>query len=81
MASVRRKPNSKYWYACYDQADGSRTQVSTKTTNRKAAIKIAQEYEDSVREAKMGILIEASARKNISRIYKAAVDLKLIFSQ
>ena len=53
MASVRRKPNSKYWYACYDQADGSRTQVY-KNANRKAAIKIAQEYEDSVREAKMG---------------------------
>jgi len=79
MASIRRKPNSKYWYACYDQADGTRTQVSTKTTNKKAAIKIAQEYEDSVREAKIGILVEASARKNISRIYKAAVGSEINF--
>ena len=79
MSSIRRKPNSKYWYACYDQADGTRTQVSTKTTDRKAAIRIAQEYEDSVREAKLGFLVEATARKHISRIYKTAVGAEIKF--
>ena len=70
MASIRTKPNSKYWYACFDQADGKRTQVSTKTTDRKKALRIAQEYEESVLEAKMGVLSESSARKHMNKIYE-----------
>ena len=79
MASIRRKPNSKYWYACYDQPDGRRTQVSTKTTDRRVAMRIALEYEDAVSEAKSGLLVEASARKHIDRIYKVAVGSSINF--
>jgi integrase len=79
MASIRTKPNSKYWYACFDQADGRRTQISTKTTDRKKALRIAQEYEESVLEAKTGVLSEASARKHINKIYELGVGSKIHF--
>ena len=79
MASIRKKPNSKYWYACYDQKDGQRTQVSTKSTDRKVALRIAQQYEDAVREARLGVLVESSARKNIVKIYELAVGTPLRF--
>jgi integrase len=79
MASIRRKPNSKYWYACFDQADGKRTQVSTKTTDRKKALRIAQEYEESVLEAKMGVLSESSARKHMNKIYELGAGRKIHF--
>lgn len=79
MASIRTKPNSKYWYACFDQADGKRTQVSTKTTDRKKALRIAQEYEESVLEAKMGVLSESSARKHMNKIYELGVGRKIHF--
>jgi integrase len=79
MASIRKKPNSKYWYACYDQKDGQRTQVSTKSTDRKVALRVALQYEDAVREARLGVLVESSARKNIDKIYELAVGTPIRF--
>jgi len=45
MASIRRKLGSKYWFACFYREDGTRTQVSTKSTQRKEALKIADDLE------------------------------------
>jgi integrase len=45
MASLRKYPRSKYFYACFTLADGRRVQRSTKETVRKAAQKIADEWE------------------------------------
>jgi integrase len=66
MASIRRKPNSKYWYACFSLPDGTRTQRSTKTTDRKAAMKIAFQFE----QASNDHLTESQARKVIADIYR-----------
>jgi len=49
MASVRRKRGSQYWFACYTGPDGSRRQVSTKTADKKAAMKIAWAAEEATR--------------------------------
>jgi len=49
MASIRRKRNSKYWFACYTLPSGSRTQRSTKSTDRKAAQKLAETFEEAAR--------------------------------
>jgi len=45
VASIRKKFTSPYWFACYPCEDGSRTQTSTKTTDRKEAQRIADELE------------------------------------
>ncbi len=49
MARVRRKRGSQYWFACYTGPDGSRRQVSTKTADKKKAMKIAWAYEEATR--------------------------------
>ena len=46
MASLRKKDRSPYWFACFDLPNGERTQRSTKTTDRKAALKLAAQFEE-----------------------------------
>lgn len=50
FASVRRKPGSKFYYACYTAADGTQLQKSTKSTDKKTAQKIADELEEPFRK-------------------------------
>jgi len=66
MASLRKKPNSKYWFACFQLPDGSRVQRSTKETDRKEAMKIANDYE----RAATARTTETQARRVIQEIYE-----------
>src|ERR1700693_3496823 len=70
MASLRRFPKSRYWYACFTGPDGRRTQRSTKEVDRKRAEKIADRYEEAARQAGRGILVARQARKVIGEIYQ-----------
>jgi integrase len=45
VASLIRKPRSKFWFACFRDANGKQRRKSTKTTDRKKAMKIAEQYE------------------------------------
>ncbi len=65
MASIRRKPGSKFWYACYTDPGGKQRQRSTKETNRKNALRIAESYERAYRSART----EHQARQVIAGIY------------
>jgi integrase len=49
MASVWKHPLSKYWTACFRDLAGKQRRVSTKTTDRKMAQRLAEEYEAAVR--------------------------------
>src|SRR6516164_9324636 len=49
MASVWKHPLSKYWTACFRDLNGKQRRVSTKTTDRKTAQRLAEEYEAAVR--------------------------------
>ena len=64
MASIRRKSNSPYYFACIRLPNGKRTQVTTRLTDRKAAQKWANEIED---ESQAG-LSQTRARKLVSRL-------------
>ena len=66
MASLRRKPNSKYWIACFTSADGRRGQRSTKTTNRKLAEKLADDYETAARSR----MTEAQVRRVLGDLHR-----------
>src|SRR5438046_3172564 len=66
MASLRKHPKSKFWYACITLPDGRQTQRSTRETNRKRAFRIAEKYE----EASKRRLSEAQARKVIRDLYE-----------
>jgi integrase len=45
MPSLVRKPTSKFWFACFRDVNGKQRRKSTKTTDRKKAMKIAEQLE------------------------------------
>ncbi len=49
MASIWKHPKSKFWSACYTDRDGRQRKQSTKTTDRRAALRVAQDLEDAHR--------------------------------
>jgi integrase len=49
MASVWRHPLSKYWTACFRDLAGKQRRITTKETDRKRALRLAEEYEAAVR--------------------------------
>lgn len=75
MASLRRKPNSKYWIACFTLPNGKRAQRSTKTTNRKTAQQMADRFEEAARLR----LTELQARRVIADLHQMLAGTKLDF--
>jgi len=72
MASLRRHKTSSFWYACFTGPDGRRLQRSTGETDKKRALKIANEYEGVAGIGRMGLLTERHARKVIGDIFQIA---------
>jgi integrase len=77
MASLRRFPRTRFWFACFQGPHGERLQRSTKQTDRRKAQKVADQYEHAAREARAGALTERQARKVISEIYSLATKQQL----
>ncbi len=68
MASLRKFPKSKYWFACFTLADGRRVQRSTKEVKRAAAHKKAEEWEVLAKQR----VKAKQAQRVIAEIYRAA---------
>jgi len=66
MASLRKKPRSPFWFACFSLPSGGRTQRSTKTADRKLALKLAGQWEDAARKR----ITTAQARRVLSDIHE-----------
>ncbi|MBK8038116.1 MAG: site-specific integrase [Verrucomicrobiaceae bacterium] len=65
MASVWKHPKSRFWYARYLGPDGRWRNASTKTTERKAAMKLADEYEGAAKARRTA----TQARRVLSRLH------------
>jgi integrase len=65
MASVWKHPKSRFWFARYLSIDGRWRNASTKTTERKAALKIADEYEAGAKARRTA----TQARRVLSRLH------------
>ena len=50
MASIWRNPKSKYFTACFRDGNGRARRITTKETNRRRALKIAEAFERAARE-------------------------------
>jgi integrase len=72
MASLRRFPDSKYWFARFIGPDGKQRGCSTKEVDKRRAQKIADRFELSAQMARIGGLAARQARKVISEIYEIA---------
>jgi integrase len=73
MASITRKPRSKFWFACFRDANGRQRRRSTKTTDRKKAIKIAEQYEQ-VGQRK---LPARAVRETLAELYREMYNERL----
>lgn len=71
MASLRKFPDSPYWFACYTDPLGKRRQVSTKQTDRSSAQRVALEYARAATIARAGNATEAQMRKILSETLEA----------
>jgi integrase/recombinase XerC len=72
MASVHRRPASKYWHAAFRAPDGRLILRSTKCVDRSKALAAAFEFERAVNLAKASNLVEAQARKIVADIMERA---------
>ena len=54
MASLWKHPKSKYWSACYTDSSGRQLKRSTKETDRRKAMKIAEALEEPYRRRMTG---------------------------
>ena len=77
MASLTKKKDCKNWIACFTLPDGTRTNRSTGTSNRKLAKQTALEWEKASQLAKNKQLNEALARKVVSDILENAGEAAL----
>jgi integrase len=50
MASIWKHPQSQFWTACFTDRAGRRLKRSTKTTDRRQALKLAEQYEEAARK-------------------------------
>jgi integrase len=66
MASVIRKPRSRYWFACFRDLHGRQNRKSTEQTDRKKALEIAKHYE-LVAQRK---LKPQKVRETLSELYR-----------
>ena len=70
MASIQRGHGSKYWQASFRLPDGRWALRSTKQTDKKIALRVANEYEAAAAKARSGLMTERQARDVIARIYE-----------
>lgn len=66
MASIWKHPKSKFWTACWTDQSGRRLKRSTKTTDRRLALRIAQEFEEVSARARTS----AQVRKVVEDMHK-----------
>lgn len=71
MASLRRKDDTRFYFACFTGPNGQRVQRSTKQLKRKQAQAVANEWEKAARLAADRRLGEAQARRVVADIYQA----------
>ncbi|ACB75219.1 tyrosine-type recombinase/integrase [Opitutus terrae] len=74
MASLRKRLRSPYWFACFYNADGTRAQRSTKQSDKRKALGIANQWERAAKLAGQKRLGEAQARRVLSDIYEITND-------
>lgn len=74
MATILKRPESKYWIASFTAVDGRRLKRSTKETERKSAQKIADGYEEVARRKRT----VAQSRRVLADIHKAITGEPLI---
>lgn len=83
MASLWKHPQSKYFTACWTDANGRRMKRSTRSTDRRQAEKLARQFEDesrAKRTAKQARRVLADIYRNLSGEELPAVTVREFFT-
>ncbi len=73
MASLWKRPNSRYWTACFTDRTGKQRKRSTGTTDRKAALRLAEQFEEASRRRRTA----RQVREVISDLHRELTDEEL----
>jgi hypothetical protein len=73
MASIWRNPKSKYFTACFRDSSGRQRRITTKETNRRRALKIAEAFERAAREQRTLV----HTRRVIERLHEEISSQKI----
>ena len=68
MASLIKRENSPFWFACFSAADGRRLKKSTKETDRKRALEVALALEQAESMARRGTLTATRVRQLLGEV-------------
>ena len=68
MASLWKHPNSPFWMACFTDETGRQLKRSTKLTDRKAAMRVADSLEEAASKARCSELTRAAAVKVLNEL-------------
>lgn len=73
MASLFKRPSSKFWFACYRNREGRQIRKSTKLFDKAAALKIAVEFERVENLAKTGMAAVSQFQRVVSQVSKEVI--------
>jgi hypothetical protein len=77
MASINRKPRSPFWMAKFRADDGRIVMRSTKQTDRHAAQRVADEWGQAAKKARVGELTQAAVLKTMGEILERTTGERL----
>lgn len=75
MASIRRRQDTKYYFACLTLPNGRRVQRSTKETDRKKAQHVAERWEAATRDR----VTARQTQRVIADLYRDITGQRLVF--
>jgi integrase len=79
MASIFKIPRSPFYFAAYRDAQGHRTQRTTKQRSRTAALDVARAWEKLAEKGRARVLTESHARRVVSEILESSTGESLQF--
>ena len=77
MASLIKRENSPFWFACFSAADGRRLKKSTKETSRTRALEVALALEQAESMARRGTLTATRVRQLLGEVLERVSGDKL----
>ena len=80
MASVHKRPDSKYWHAFFRNSEGRLIDRSTRLTDRKKALKVAEELEAMVQRKKNSAVVKATFRELFEETFGEALPVTTLGS-
>jgi integrase len=77
MASVYKRPRTKYWVASFRDANGRWVTRSTKRLNRQEALNLALSWDNAAKDARQRLLTASQARKVLNEMLRISTGESL----